>query len=352
MILINGYFFCRRLTGIERYAYEITSRLDKLCRPDEIAIIVPVDVVNIPKYENIRIIRHGKTIRHIFWQFFTLQGFLVTHREYTVLEFGNTILPLAPGIVFLHDIYCEFFPKDFTSFKDKIIRLYNKWQYRLISKKAKKIATVSNFTKNQIVQAYHINSDKITVIYSSWDHFKNITADYSIFNDFPLLSKSFFFSLGSLSKRKNIKWIIEYARKNQDSTFAISGVSLPTMKADELDNSMPQNIVLLGYLDDSKVKALMTKCKAFILPSYYEGFGLTPLEALSCGAQIIIAKAASLPEIYGNTAHYIDPFNTDVDLNALLSESVEKPDTILAKYSYDTSARMVYNICIDETKEH
>ena len=346
-IIINGFFFCRRLTGIERYAYEITSRIDKLCKPDEIAIIIPVDAVNIPKYINIRIIRHGKTIQHILWQMVTLQWFLITHREYIVLEFGNTCLPFAPGFVFLHDIYCEFFPEDFTTIKDKIIRLYNKWQYRLIAKRAKKIATVSFFTKNQIAQTYHINSDRVTVIYSSWLHFRNITADYSIFNDFPVLSKQFYFSLGSLSKRKNIKWIIEYAQKSPNSIFAISGVSLSIVKANELDNSIPQNIILLGYLDDSKVKALMTQCKAFILPSYYEGFGLTPLEALSCGAQIIIAKAASLPEIYGSTAHYIDPFNTDVDLDALLREPVEKPEAILAKYSYDISAEKVYGLIKD-----
>jgi len=343
-ILINGYFFCRRLTGIERYAYEITSRLDKLCKPGEIAIIIPVDADNIPGYENIHIIRHGKTIQHVLWQMFTLQWFLVTHKKYTVLDFGNTALPFAPGIVFLHDIYCEFFPEDFKGLREKLVRLYNRWQYRLIAKKSKHIVTVSNFSKNQIVHYCKAKPENISVIYSSWFHFKSITADYSVLNDFPVLSRPFYFSLGSLSKRKNIRWIIDYARKNADSVFAISGVSLPTVKADELDNSIPQNIILLGYLDDSRVKALMARCKAFILPSYYEGFGLTPLEALSCGARIIIAKAASLPEIYGNTARYIDPFNTDVDLDALLREPVEKPDAILAKYSYDTSARMVYNI--------
>jgi glycosyltransferase involved in cell wall biosynthesis len=344
--VINGDFFCRRLTGIERYAYEITLRLDKISKPDEIAIIVPNNAENVPEFSNLKLIRHKKNVKsHLWWQMVTLQWFLITHREYTVIEFGNTALPFAPGIVFLHDIYCEFFPEDFTGLRDNIIRLYNKWQYRLISKKAKKIGTVSQFTKNQIIQNFHISPDKITVIHSSWNHFRNIAADYSVFTDHPSLKQgNYFFSLGSLSKRKNIKWIIEYARKNPDSLFAISGVSLPTVKADELDNATPQNIILLGYLDDSKVKALMEKCKAFILPSYYEGFGLTPLEALSCGAPIIVANAASLPEIYGNTAHYIDPFNTDVDLDRLLQDSVEKPDAILAQYSYDMAAEKVYNL--------
>jgi glycosyltransferase involved in cell wall biosynthesis len=272
-----------------------------------------------------------------------LQLFLVSHRQYTVLEFGNTCLPFAPGIVFLHDIYCEFFPEDFISIRDKLIRLYNRLQYRLIAKRAKRIVTVSNFSKNQIANTYSISPDKITVIYSSWNHFKTIPADYTIFNDYPTLSKPFYFSLGSLSKRKNIKWIVEYAAAHPEAVFALSGEALPTVKTEEL-SAPPRNIILLGYLDDAKVKALMERCAAFLLPSYYEGFGLTPLEALSSGAPVIVANAASLPEIYGNTAHYIDPFNTDVNLDDLLKEPVEKPDVILEKYSYDTAAQQVYEL--------
>jgi glycosyltransferase involved in cell wall biosynthesis len=344
-VLINGYFLCRRLTGIERYAYEITKRLDALIAKDEVALIVPNNIKNVPEYKNITLIRHKQNAKsHIFWQMVTLQWFLLKNRKYLVLEFGNTCIPFAPGIIFLHDIYCEFFSEDFISIHDKLVRLYNRWQYRLIANKAKAIATVSNFTKNQISQTYHVNPDKIKVIYSSWNHFRDIEADDTIFDDFPVLkSKPFYFSLGSLSKRKNISWIIEYAAKHKDCFFAICGTSLPVFKVSELNDNF-QNIVLLGYLNDERVKALMEKCKAFLLPSYYEGFGLTPIEALSCGATVVVAKAASLPEIYGNTAHYIDPFNTNIDLDKLLKESVEKPDAILEKYSYDLAARQTLEI--------
>jgi glycosyltransferase involved in cell wall biosynthesis len=347
-VLINGYFLCRKLTGIERYAFEITSRLDKLCRMDEIAIIVPVDVEIVPKYENIRLIRHGKRIQHILWQMFTVQLFLLTHRQYIILDFGNTILPFAPGMVFLHDIYCEYFPEDFIGIRDKLVRFYNRWQYRLIARKAKKIVTVSHFSKDQIVQSYHISPDKISVVYSSWNHFRNIQADYSVFDKFPILSNPFYFSLGSLSKRKNIRWIVDFASKHPQDIFAISGDDLPTARAADISDTKPSNIVLLGYLDDSKTRALMERCKAFLLPSYYEGFGLTPLEALSCGAECIVANAASLPEIYGNTVHYINPFNTDVDLDLLLREPLESPQMILKKYSFDTAAKQVYDLIKEE----
>jgi len=345
-ILINGDFFCRRFTGIERYAYEITMRLDKLSKPDEIAIIIPNNTQNIPKFSNLKLIRHKKDITsHLFWQMITLQSFLITHREYTILEFGNTALPFAPGIVFLHDIYCEFFPEDFVSKRDKFTRFYSRIQYRFIAYLAKKIATVSEYSKKEISETFKINASRISVIYSSADHIRDIDPDFSIFEQFPILAEnSFYFSLGSLSKRKNIKWILEYAKKHPESTFAISGTSLSTVKVNELDDKIPNNIIMLGYLDDSKVKALMTKCLAFVLPSYYEGFGLTPLEALSCGTQIIIAKAASLPEIYGKTAHYIDPYSIDTDLDILLNDPVEKPDFLFKKYSFDNSARQVYEI--------
>jgi glycosyltransferase involved in cell wall biosynthesis len=350
-VLINGDFLCRRLTGIERYAYEITRRLDNLCEKDEIAIVIPSYVENIPAYKNLEIIRiEKKSKSNIRWQILTLQCFLLTHKKYTILEFGNTALPLTSGIVFLHDIYCEFFPEDFVSRRDKFTRFYSRLQYRLIAHHAKKIATVSEYSKNEISKTFKINPSRINVIYSSADHIRDIVSDFSIFEQFPVLAeKPFFFSLGSLSKRKNIKWILEYAKKHPESTFAISGTSLSTVKVNELEDEIPGNIILLGYLDDSKVKALMTKCKAFVLPSYYEGFGLTPLEALLCGAQIIIANAASLPEIYGKTAHYIDPYSIDIDLDILLNEPVEKPDAIIAKYSYDISAEKVYNIIKDFT---
>jgi glycosyltransferase involved in cell wall biosynthesis len=344
-VLINGDFFCRRLTGIERYAYEITKRLDQISNPDEITIIVPNNAENVPEFSKLKFIRHKKNLKsQLLWQMVTLQWFLFTHREYIILDFGNTCLPFSPGIVFLHDIYCEFFSKDFTSKRDKILCAYNCMQYRLISKKAKKIITVSYFSRNQIANAYHINAEKIAVIYNGWEHLKKINSDYSVFDDYSALSKPFYFSLGSISKRKNIKWIIEYATKNPETLFVISGCSLNTFKVDELSDSIPSNVILPGYLDDGKVKALMTKCKAFIHSAYYEGFGIPPLEALSCGAQIIIAKAASLPEIYGNTAHYIDPFDTDIDLDELLKQPVDPPDEILKKYSYDISARQVYGI--------
>jgi glycosyltransferase involved in cell wall biosynthesis len=347
-LLINGYFLCQCIGGVERYAVEITRRLDGLSSSGEISIIVPGDIPeeNIPEYKNITVIRHDKIRPRIYWQMIILQWFLIKNRKYIVLEFENATLPLAPGIVFLHDIYYKFFPDDFTSKHDKHIRLYNKLQYRLISKTAKQIVTVSEFSKDQIVKTYRVKPDRIAVIYNGWDHYKDIISDLSIFDEFPILAKvPFYFSLGNLSKRKNIKCIIEYAAKHPDYLFAVSGLSSESVKGTELDKPGNFfNVILLDYLSDGKVKALMEKCRAFIMPSYYEGFGLPPLEALSCGADIIVAKSASLPEIYGKTARYIDPFDVNIDLEELLCQKVDTPDELLKKYSFNTAAEQVYTL--------
>jgi glycosyltransferase involved in cell wall biosynthesis len=160
-----------------------------------------------------------------------------------------------------------------------------------------------------------------------------------------LTEKNYFFCLGSISKRKNLKWILEYAKKNPQSLFAVSGTSLSVSKIDEIGElNSSKNVKMLGYLEDPQVKALMEKCRAFIMPSYYEGFGIPPLEALSCGAPVIVSNSASLPEIYGNTAHYIKPDNTDIDLEALLREPVDSPAPLLKKYTYDSGAEKLYGI--------
>jgi len=347
-ILINGYFLCRKLNGIERYAFEITKRLDNISKPGELSIIIPKDIKNIPEYKNINIIRYGKKVQHTLWQMLVLQLFLITHKNFIILEFGNTALPFAPGIVFLHDIYCEFFPEDFSTLKDRIVRSYNRWQYRLISRKAKVIATVSEYSKNEICKSYNVPPDRVNVIYSSADHMEGITSDETVFNDFPVLNnRTFYFSLGSLSKRKNLKWIIAAALNNPDVFFAISGSSLSTVKVKELNISVPLNIIMLGYLSDGKVKALMQRCKAFILPSYYEGFGLTPLEALACGAKVIVSNAASLPEIYEDCAYYINPYDTEINLENLIKGPIEKPDKLFSKFSYDKAALKLNNIIHD-----
>ena len=104
------------------------------------------------------------------------------------------------------------------------------------------------------------------------------------------------------------------------------------------------NVKLLGYVSDGQVKWLMQNCKAFIFPSYYEGFGIPPLEALSVGTKIVVGNAASLPEIYKGAALYIDPYSTDCTIKELLKKKTDAPDMVLSEYTYDKAAKKLYNV--------
>ena len=79
-------------------------------------------------------------------------------------------------------------------------------------------------------------------------------------------------------------------------------------------------------------------CPLFLHPAVFEGFGIPPLEALALGAPIALAKASCLPELYGDTARYFDPYDYEVDLDALAARPVAPPDKVLAKYSWDKTA--------------
>lgn len=88
----------------------------------------------------------------------------------------------------------------------------------------------------------------------------------------------------------------------------------------------------------------MSECKAFIHPAFYEGFGIPPLEAMSCGVEVIVSTATCLPEIYGRSAHYIDPYNYDVEFEKLLSEPVEPASKVLDKYNWEREAAKLYEL--------
>lgn len=98
------------------------------------------------------------------------------------------------------------------------------------------------------------------------------------------------------------------------------------------------NVFYPGYVSDAENAALMQHCKLFLHPAVFEGFGIPPLEALALGAPIALANATCLPELYGDTARYFDPYDYDVDLDALAAQPVAAPDAVLQKYSWDKTA--------------
>ena len=219
--------------------------------------------------------------------------------------------------------------------------------YRRIAKKAKEVITVSEYTKKTIIDSYHTKPEKISVVYSGLSQeYKNLEPDFSIFEKFPVLKeKPFYFTLGSLSKRKNLLWILKHAELYPNEFFVVSGKALNNVIPQELEELKNlKNILLAGYLKDEEVKAIYTKAKAFIFPTYFEGFGLPPLEALSMNCPIIISDSTCLPEIYGKCAHYINPNDPSINLDEVLKQKTESPKELLEKFTLKNTAERLYKI--------
>ena len=347
-IVINGKFLEQKLTGVQRFALELTKALDSKAGslPCELilAISPKTPESNIPVLKNIKVkvVGFGKGI---VWEQLSLASF-IRKRKALALHFCNAVPILAPkGIAALHDISYKVNPSFFTTFKHKIIRVWHLIQYKACASHSLAILTVSEFSRQQISQAYKVNPDKITVVYNGWQHFNTVSED-TLPAEYSFLKKGgYFYSMATLAKNKNLKWIIECANRNPDSVFAIAGLRDVKKHGESLDDgNISKNIHYLGYVSDENARALMKNCRAFIFPSLYEGFGIPPLEALAMGANVICSNSTCLPEIFGNSVHYIDPNNPNVNLNELLNEKTESAEKVLEKYSWDKTASMTVKV--------
>lgn len=360
IIAINGESWCRNLTGIERLAIEVVKYLDEMVKPGQMELVVPLNAKNLPDLKNIRIVTLPVEAGFMpKWTQIAYQGYVLSNNRIS-FNFSNTCPYFVPGYEFIHDIYAHLYKEDLGSTRrDRLIGFYSNLMYRRIAKKAKIIFTVSEYTKKTIVDAYKINPDRVKVVYSGVSEYNTTVADESIFQNLPGIHedndvskplKPFYFTLGSLSKRKNLKWIGEHAELYPEETFVVSGKPLPAVVPAELEKMKTlKNVIFAGYLSDGEVKALEQKCRAFILPTYFEGFGLPPLEALSAGAKIIVSNVTSLPEIYGKCAYYIDPNDPTIDLETLYQKKIHKPDEILEKYTLKNTARRIYDLIFPGT---
>lgn len=247
-----------------------------------------------------------------------------------VLHVQFTAPPLAPCpvVVSVHDLSFEHLPETFKRRSRAQLRLTVRHSVR----RAARLITLSNFVKEDLIATYGVKAERVSVIpLAAPTHFKEVTDRSSLerVRQTYAIEGEYILSVCSIQPRKNLERLVAaYAGLRA----ACSEVNLPKLvlvgkRAWLYDDTLRvienfglgKDIVLTGYVPESDLPALYSGALCFVYPSYFEGFGLPPLEAMQCGVPVIVGDRTSLPEVVGDAAVQVDPFDTEAIGNALKS---------------------------------
>lgn len=182
------------------------------------------------------------------------------------------------------------------------------------------VITVSNFTKTEAKNFLKIDENKIRVVYMGHDNtiFKLYDkTEVLSFRNSKRLPENFILFVGSIEPRKNIERLLlaymqlpEYIKR--EFKLVLVGFSgWKNKNIMRLIDKMRDNVKFLGYLNTQELSLAYNRAKIFAYPSLYEGFGLPPLEAMACGCPVVVSNAASLPEVCGDAAYYVNPYDVE-----------------------------------------
>jgi glycosyltransferase involved in cell wall biosynthesis len=255
----------------------------------------------------------------IMWDFVLLPRMLLKLKVDAAI-FPKNIVPFLAkynSFVVIHDL--AYFDKHLDAYPF-LDTLYMRTMIPCSLRRATGIFAVSENTKKDIIRYADCSPDKITVTYEAADSMYQPISDTSklqMIRQKYNLPDSFIMYVGSLSPRKNISRLME--------AFSLIKTKIPhaivltgskswkdasvyrTMKQLNLDDRVRQ----LGYVEQEDMPALYNLASAYIYPSLYEGFGLPILEAMQCGCPVVASNATSIPEVAGDAAILVDPYNVD-----------------------------------------
>lgn len=213
----------------------------------------------------------------------------------------------------------------FREFANIFSKYYFKSMYVAAKYFARKIITISEFSKRELIDVYKIKPEKIAVVLEGPPSLPNSTIHTidEVKKQFNI-SEKYFFYVGNSRPRKNLKRLIEafdaFFKENSGYKFIIAGKI--DNRFEDIDGiisklQLSNSVIRTGFITDEQKVALLKGSVALVFPSLYEGFGLPVLEAQTLGVPVITSHTSSLPEVGGNSVLYVDPYSLQSIKNAL-----------------------------------
>lgn len=272
----------------------------------------------------------------------------------------------TPSVMVMHDINYVYYPDDLP----RMALWYYKHYYPKFMNKAKHVLTVSEYSKQDIIKNYQIDSNKIDVVYNGADELyrklnddekRGVKQKYS-------QGKDYFVYVSALHPRKNVKRLLQAFDKMKDSTASdikLLLVGPAYFKNSEMMGVYEQmkhknDVVFTGRLEVTELCKVVGAAFAMAYISYFEGFGIPIIEAMRCEVPVITSNTTSMPEVAGDAALFIDPFSVDSIAEGMLkvlkdescrSSLIEKARLRKDVFTWDRTADLTWKALEKTMKE-
>lgn len=322
--------------GSNQYAFELLKAIYQFDKKNQYIVYLPNQPLpDLPKERknwHYRVIGPGR-----LWNIFGLPRALFQDRPEVVFNPGH-YCPLCspvPLVVSIMDLGYLRFPEQFT----KPIYFKLKFWTGLSIKRAKHILTISKSTKNDIIKYYRVDSKKITLTYPGYDenrfNFKIKEEEINQVREKYKLKSDYLLFLSTLKPNKNIEGLLEAFKllNKKELSLVIAGrkgwlFNSIFAKVNELN--LGERVIFTDFVPEDEIPALMKGAEAFVLPSFWEGFGIPVIEAMACGTPVVVANAGSLPEIVGQAGVVVDPYQPK-GIAEGIEKAIEKRENYLEK---------------------
>ncbi|MCK4224177.1 MAG: glycosyltransferase family 4 protein [candidate division Zixibacteria bacterium] len=323
---IDARSILKQRTGVGTYTFNLIQHLSRLDQKNRYVLFYShhLDVksaipeIENPNFEN-KFFRFPNKLLNLLWGTVRLPkiDWLVGDVDlYHSPNYCLNVLARGRSLMTIHDL-------NFLAYRQFTIAS-GRWHYafkiRSYAQKVDAIIADSESTKDEIIKYLKIPKEKIHVIYLGCspafqpilesEKKQKIKEKYNIKGDFILY-------VGTLEPRKNLKGLIlAYAQSRAKDDFLLVLAGGKGWKYKHIFRLVKQlkledRVVFCGYVPDSDLPALYHSASVFVYPSFYEGFGLPPLEAMTCGIPVIVSHTTSLPEVVGDAGIYVDPFDIE-----------------------------------------